>query len=166
MATFISFPILILITILQSSIASRLTLLQGSADLMLLVLIAWALQERVQTAWQWTVVGGLLIGFVSILNTLLVLGTYAAIIGLVLLVRRRIWGFSLLVMFALTLFGSIFSQGVFALALTISGTPLPFVDSLRLVVLPGLVLNLLLAAPIYAIIKDLAEWVYPEEILS
>jgi hypothetical protein len=33
-----------------------------------------------------------------------------------------------------------------------------------LIILPSLLLNIILAAPVYAVIKDLAEWIYPEEI--
>jgi hypothetical protein len=40
-------------------IASRIPLLHGSADLILLALVAWALQKRVNTAWQWALIGGL-----------------------------------------------------------------------------------------------------------
>jgi hypothetical protein len=30
--------------------------------------------------------------------------------------------------------------------------------------LPSIILNLLLAIPVYALVKDLSEWLYPEEI--
>jgi hypothetical protein len=164
MATLIAIPILSILTIIQSSIVSRLPLLQGTADIILLVIIAWALQEPVRSAWQWSVLGGLMIGFVSIIPLVVPVTTYLIITGLVLLVRNRIWENSILAMFAMTFIGSIFSQGVTAIFVRLSGTPLPILDTLRLIILPSLILNLLLAAPIYAVIKDLAEWVHPEEI--
>jgi hypothetical protein len=164
MATLIAIPILSFLTILQSAVVSRLSLLQGTADLILLVIIAWALQEPVRAAWQWSIFGGLMVGFVSAIPTILPILTYLFITGVVLLVRRRIWETPILAMFALTLFGSLFNQVVTALILNISGTPLPILDTLQLIILPSVILNLILAAPIYAVIKDLAEWVYPEEI--
>ncbi len=164
MPTLIAIPILSILMIMQSAIVSRLPLLQGTADIILLVIIAWALQERVKAAWQWSLLGGFLVGFVSIVPTFLPVIIYLFITGIVLLVRRRIWETPILVMFALTLFGSLFNLIVTGLAISIGGTPLPILDSLRLIILPSVILNLILAAPIYAVIKDLAEWVYPEEI--
>jgi rod shape-determining protein MreD len=161
MAFFLAVPILSLLTIIQSAIISRLPLLQGTADLILLVLIAWALQERVRSAWHWSVIGGLLIGFVSIIPIGIPLAIYLCITGIVLMVKQRIWETSILAMFAMTFVGSLFSQIVTGLTVSIGGTPLPIFDTLKLIILPSLILNLILAAPIYAIIKDLAEWVYP-----
>jgi hypothetical protein len=164
MATLIAIPILSFLTLLQSAVVSRLSLLHGTADLILLVVIAWAFQEPVRNAWQWSLFGGFMVGFVSVIPTILPILTYLFITGVVLLVRRRVWETPILAMFALTLFGSLFNQGVTALVLSIGGRTLPILDTLRLIILPSVILNLLLAAPIYAMVKDLAEWVHPEEI--
>jgi hypothetical protein len=67
-------------------------------------------------------------------------------------------------MFLVTFVGSILTQGLNLAALLAQGVPLSILDSLNLVVLPATLLNLLLALPIYAIIVDLAQWVYPEEV--
>jgi hypothetical protein len=164
MATLIAIPILSFLTLLQSAVVSRLSLLHGTADLILLVVIAWAFQEPVRNAWQWSLFGGFMVGFVSVIPTILPILTYLFITGVVLLVRRRVWETPILAMFALTLFGSLFNQGVTALVLSIGGRTLPILDTLRLIILPSVILNLILAAPIYAMVKDLAEWVHPEEI--
>ena len=164
MATLIVIPLLSILTILQSAIVSRLPLLQGTADIVLLVIIAWAYQERVRSAWQWSLIGGFLVGFVSIVPTMLPILCYLIITGVVLLVRRQVWKTPILAMFALTIFGSLFNQTVTGIALSIGGTPLSLFDSLRLIILPSVILNLILAAPVFAVLKDVAEWVYPEEI--
>ncbi len=166
MAILIAIPIFSLLTILQSAVVSRLPLIHGTADLLLLVIIAWALQDRVRTAWHWSIIGGLSIGFVSVVHFGVPLAAYLIITAIVLIVRRRIWEIPILAMFAMTFIGSLLSQLIAALAISISGTPLPVFDTIRLIILPSLILNLLLAAPIYAIIKDLAEWVYPEELAA
>ena len=54
-----------LVTMLQISVASRILLLSGNVDLLLLVVAAWGLQERVRAAWIWGVVASLLAGLVS-----------------------------------------------------------------------------------------------------
>ena len=65
MTTLLAFPILGILLVLQSAIFSQIPLLQGTTDLVLLALVAWSLQRRVRTAWQWGIIGGLLVGFVS-----------------------------------------------------------------------------------------------------
>ena len=45
--------------------------------------------------------------------------------------------------------------------LRLTGTPLTILDSLGLFTLPSILLNLLLAIPVFAMMRDLARWVYP-----
>ena len=47
--------------------------------------------------------------------------------------------------------------------LTLLGTPLPVGDSLGLVVLPSVLLNLLFSVPVYVMMRDLAQWVIPAQ---
>jgi hypothetical protein len=164
MATLIAIPILSILTILQSSIVSRLPLLHGTADIILVVVIAWALQERVRSAWQWSIIGGFMVGFVSFVPTFLPMINYLIITTIVLLVKRRIWETPILAMFVLTLLGSLINLVMTGLIIGIGGTPLPIFETLRLIILPSVILNMLLAAPIFAVVKDFAEWIYPEEI--
>jgi len=164
MATLIAIPILSILTVIQSAIVSRLPLLLGTPDIILIVLIAWALQERVRNAWAWSLFGGLCIGFVSIIPISVPVIAYLLTTGIVIFVRRRIWENPILAMFGLTFLGSILSQSISLIVINIGGTLLPFIDAIKLIILPSLLLNLILAVPIYAVIKDLAEWVYPEEI--
>jgi cell shape-determining protein MreD len=139
-------------------------LLQGVPDLILLILIAWALQENVRTAWQWSIIGGLMIGYSSILPLSVPVLTYLAITSIVILFRQKIWENQIIAMFVMTIVGSILSQTIFAISSYIQGSRLLIMDIIRLIMLPSLLLNLLLTVPVYILIKDLAEWVYPEEI--
>lgn len=159
-----AFPLFAFLTILQTTIISRLPLLHGSADLVLLVIIAWALQERVRTAWHWALIGSAFIGLASALTFYIPLIGYLVTTALALLLRRRIWQTPLLAMFAITLLGTLISHFTTALSLSITGTPLPWVETLEMITLPSLFLNILLAAPVYALVRDLAEWLHPEEI--
>jgi len=81
-----------------------------------------------------------------------------------LIIKRRIWQIPILAMFAVTLIGTLLSHLVTALTISISGTSLPWVDVFQLITLPSLLLNILLAAPIFAIMRDFADWLHPEEI--
>jgi hypothetical protein len=62
------------------------------------------------------------------------------------------------------LLGTLASQGVSLAALRLVGDPLPLLQSFNLVVLPSALLNLLFAIPAYALLGDLANWLYPEEL--
>jgi len=164
MSTLIAFPTLGFLVILQSAVVSRVPLLHGTSDLVLLTIAAWALQDRVRTAWQWSLIGGLFAGFISALPVSVPLVSYLAVTGLALMLRRRVWQAPILAMFALTIFGTLLSHAISALAVSLSGASLPIVEAMNLITLPSLILNLVLSVPIFALIGDLANWLHPEEI--
>jgi hypothetical protein len=164
MPVLISLPILGFLVMFQSAVVSRIHLLQGTADLILLALAAWALQERVNSAWQWSIIAILLLTLVTALPLPALGLAYLAATGLALIVRRRIWQVPVLAMLITTFGGTIIIQAVSVLAIWIEGTSLPLIQSINLVLLPSLLLNLLLAIPMYMFIGDLANWLHPKEI--
>jgi hypothetical protein len=157
----IAFPLLALVIIVQSAVISRMTLLAGYADLMLVVIAAWALKADTVSAWLWAILGGLMISFVSGLPSLVALAGYLFVVLLAQILRRRVWQAPLLAMFTVTLIGTIVMDILVLIVLTLLGRPLPFGDSLGLIVLPRMLLNLLFAIPVYVMIRDLAQWVSP-----
>lgn len=165
MTTFIAFPILISLTILQSAVFSRFPLINGTIDLVLLAVIAWALQKPVTTAWQWGIIGGLLIGLVSALPFIASVGLYVSAVGIALLLKQRVWRAPILAMLIATFLATILFQGVTYIILRITGSVIPFQAAVNLVTVPSMVLNLALSFPIYAMFADLAKWLYPEELV-
>ncbi len=164
MPTLIAFPILIFVLILQTVIVPTLPLLSGFADLILLVLVAWGLQDRVKNAWLWTLLAGFLVGYISSLPVFVPVVAYLLVTVVARLVRRRVWQTPVLAMYLVTFIGSLVTQGLTLVVLVAQGSNLSVLDSVNLVILPGTLLNLLLALPVYALIVDLAQWVYPEEV--
>jgi hypothetical protein len=164
MTVLLAFPILGILLVLQSAIFSQIPLLQGTTDLVLLALVAWSLQRRVQTAWQWGIIGGLLVGFVSAVPFFVFIVGYLMAVGFSLLLRQRIWQVPLLAMFIATFFGTLVVQLVTLVTLRVSGTALPIGASINLIILPSILLNLLLALPFFTIFSDLANFLYPEEL--
>lgn len=164
MAVLLAVPVLFVVLILQTVVVSSLSLLSGFADLFLLVLVAWALQEKAKSALFWAALAGAIVSFVSASPLGVLFAGYLAITFIVRQFRRRIWQTPILSMFLMTFIGSILTQGLVMVALLFEGTPLPLLDSINLVVLPGTLLNLLLALPVYAVISEIAQWVYPEEV--
>jgi rod shape-determining protein MreD len=130
----------------------------------LIAVIAWALQKRVKTGWHWGIIGGLLVSFVSGLPYGAGLVGYLLAVSLATLLRQRVWQVPLLAMAIATFFGTLLAHLTALIALRVAGSPLPFWESLNLVTLPSVFLNLLVAIPVYAIVSDLAKWVYPEKL--
>lgn len=157
----IAFPLLALIVIVQSAVVSQMPLLSGYADLMLVVLAAWALKADASSTWVWAVLGGIMVSFVSGMPWLVSMIGYLFVVLLAQILKQRIWQAPLLAMFTVIFLGTL-SMDIFSLlVLNLLGTPLPLGDSLGLVVLPRVLLNLLFSIPVYAIVRDLAQWVSP-----
>jgi hypothetical protein len=163
MRNIISFPLLLLAVVLQSSVVSQIKLLSGYADLPLLVLGAWALQDRVKSAWHWAALGCAMIAFVSVMPLPVLAVSYFAVIFMAQTLQRRVWQAPLLAMFSVTFISTLFMHLLSFTALRILGTPLGFYDVMGLIVLPSLLLNMLFSIPVYVFIRDLAHWVYPAE---
>jgi rod shape-determining protein MreD len=161
MRNLIAVPVILLTVILQSAVISRVYLLSGSADLPLVMLAAWALQDGVDSAWHWAIATGLLIGFISGIPWVVPLAGYVAVVVIAYLFQRRVWQAPLLAMFTITFLGTIIVSLLSIAVLRFSGVELPISDVLGLVMLPGVLLNMLLAIPVYAVMRDLARWVYP-----
>ena len=161
MRNLIAVPVIILSVIMQSSIVSRVTLLSGIADLPLVMLAAWALQDDVETAWHWAVATGALVGFVSGISWLVPLISYLFVVGLAQMLQRRVWRAPMLAMFTVTFLGTIGLSICSLVVLRFAGVSLSVADIFGLLTLPGILLNMLLAIPVFAVMRDLARWVYP-----
>ncbi len=163
MRNLIAFPLIGLAIILQSSVISQVRLISGYADLPLLILAAWALQERVKSAWHWAVLTCVLISFVSDMPWPVVIAGYLGVIFMAQALKRRVWQAPLLAMFSVIFMGTLFIHMLSFVVLRVLGTPLPFDDVIGLITLPSLLLNMLFSIPIYALMQDLAHRVYPLE---
>lgn len=162
MPTLIGIPILTLAVMLQSAILSRITLLQASADLVLVVVASWIIQERVKAVWEWAVMAAILVGFVSQVPWWGYLIGYVGLAGLGVALKRRVWRAPLLALFTIVFLGSLGMQILIYAILRIQGTVIDPFQAFNLVILPGVLLNLLLALPINGLMREVAAWFYPE----
>jgi rod shape-determining protein MreD len=153
-----------ILAILQSTIVSRMHLINGTADLILLFIIAWALQDRVESAWQWSVIGGILASLYSALPMGTLIVAYLFATGITRVLKRRIWKAPFLAMLAATFISTLVIQVISLVARLITGHNIPIISTFNIIILPGLLLNLILAIPIYSILRDVASWLYPEEL--
>ncbi len=163
MSVILSIPTLGLIAALQSAVVSRLPLNHGTADLMLVLLVAIALQKRVNTAWGWSIVGGLLTDFISGLPFGIFTLSYLGTTALALALRKRIWRFSFLMQLLVVLSGTIISHSLSYLVIFLQGTSLDLRTVLQTVTMPSLVLNFMLSLPIFILTRDILEQFAPLE---
>jgi len=163
MSVILSIPTLGLIAILQSAVVSRLPLNRGTADLVLVVLVAIALQKTVTTSWQWSIVGGLFMDFLSGLPFGIFTVSYLLATGLALIIRYRIWRFSFLMQLLVVFFGTMFSHVLSFLVLFLQGSEISLGIVLQVVTLPSIILNFMLSLPIFILTQDVLEQVNPQE---
>jgi len=161
MRNLIAIPAILFAVILQSAMISRIYLLSGIADLPLVMLAAWALQDDVDSAWHWAVAFGLMVGFVSGIPWYVYVMGYGVVVAFAQLLQKRIWQAPLLAMFTVTFLGTAVVCVISFLVLRISNVNISVGDVLGLVVLPSVLLNMLLAIPVFAVMRDLSRWVYP-----
>ncbi len=166
MRNIIAFPLLGLAVILQSSLVSEMRLLQGYADLPMLIIAAWALQERVDSAWHWAAIACLFIGFVSGLPWITFVIGYFGIVLIARILQRRVWQAPLLAMFSVVFAGTLLMHTLSFIVLTLSGTTFSLADVSTLITLPTLLLNMLFSIPAYTLMRDLSYWVYPAEVME
>src|SRR5690606_19669388 len=124
----IAFPLLLLAVILQSSVVSEIRLLSGYADLPFLLIAAWALQERVESAWHWGAIACLVVGFVTSLPWPVLTAGYLSVIFMARILQRRVWQAPLLAMFSVVFLGTLFFHLLSFVTLSVLGTPFNFSD--------------------------------------
>src|SRR5512134_2799842 len=107
MRNLIAVPVILLSVIVQSAVISRVYLLSGFADLPLVMLAAWALQDEVDTAWHWAIATGALVGFFSGISWLVPVLSYLFVVVLARMFQRRVWQAPLLAMFSVTFLGTL-----------------------------------------------------------
>lgn len=162
MRNLIAVPLIGFAVILQSAVISRITLVSGYGDLLLVLLAAWALQPQVDSAWHWAFLTCILVSFVSRLPWPVIVVSYFLIVAIAQLLQRRVWQAPLLAMFSVTFLGTLLMHLLSFGVLNLFGAPMKFADVIGSVTLPSLLLNLLFAIPAYTFMRDIARWVYPD----
>ncbi len=161
MRNLIAIPLLALVVVLQSAVLPQLALLSGTADVLLVMLAAWALQDGVDTSLQWALLGSLMISLVSHLPWFIYAAAYAGVVLLARMMQRRVWQVPLLAMFSVTFMGTLLMHFMTYAYLAVTGPNIPIADALGLITLPSVLLNLLIAIPLYGLMRDLSRWVFP-----
>ncbi|MCW5875855.1 MAG: hypothetical protein KIS85_03130 [Anaerolineales bacterium] len=150
-------------TLLQVTLATRVTLLQGAPDLVLLVLVAWLLLPGNRPDWRWGLPAGLMVGYASALPDWVLLAGYAAGAGVCQLLSQRIWQVKLFTLLSGILLATLAVHLVTMLYLLLAAQPLNMVEAFNLITIPTMLLNLIFVLPLHAIMNEVSKLVQPIE---
>jgi hypothetical protein len=164
MANIIAFILLAVAVIVQNTIVTRINLLVGTADLVLLVLLSWVLQSQETNLWKWGLVVGVFVGLSSALPFWVPVVGYTVVVVMVVLWQTRIWQAPYWMLLASTFFGTVVVYGLDIFVLWLSGTPLQLEEAFSLIILPSVILNVLFILPVYLFIGEISKMVFPKEV--
>ncbi len=149
---------------MQMVVVNKLSLLYGYADMLLLVIIVYAMHPRAGRSWFWALLAGLIYGYISKMPFLVPIVVFASMIFAAQYIKKRIWQMPVLAYIFLVIIGTFMFQVLSLLALKFTGSILPIMESLNLIVIPSVLLNLIFAVPVYYILNDFLDVVFVEKI--
>jgi len=152
----------VLAMMLQYGVFSRWMILSGSPDLVLLLIIALCLHQKHRRFWILILIMGGVVGFVSALPFIIPMVVYMAVYLASFGMKKRVWQTPLLAIFLLTFGATILVNFLSIAVLFIQRIPFNFSIALVNVVLPSVFLNMFLAIPVHAIMRELSVWLYPQ----
>lgn len=152
MSGYLSIPVMAVIVLIQSTLMPEVSIAGGTPDLVLLVVLSWALMGGAQQGFVWAIVGGILQDIVSAAP----LGTTSmalvvAVAGASFFLGRTGPRNALYPMLAAG--PATFLAHVTAmLVMLVLGRPLPIGSLLLAVTLPTMIYNILVMFPVYRIL--------------
>lgn len=162
-AYLIPVPVMLILSVLQSTAVSRIVLINGSADLVLLAVAAWGVKGKDYNAYIWALIGGLFMALITEMPLFIPIVSYIFVAFLTQFLVGRIWQSPIVMLIIIVITGTLFQHIVSILYLQTTGINAGFMISLQMITLPSLLLNLFLIFPMYVLISDIRHWIKPEE---
>ena len=146
---------------LQYGIFSRWTLLSGSADIVLLFIIALCLNSDTKRLWILILIFGAIVGAISALPFYVPLLFYFAVFLAAQQIRKRILQTPLLSMYLLTFIATLAWHGINIAFIFIKRVPFDLSTALFEIFLPSVLLNILLSMLIHSIVQESSRLITP-----
>jgi len=162
MGSFLSVPIMMLVAALQVTVIPQISFFGGRPDLVMLVVVTWALNSTLEQAVLWAFVGGICRDLLSAAP----IGT--SIIGLLLIIfaihaiREQLFSVGIFTLIWVSLVGTVIEELTILIILLVSGFQPEFanqlgyrviIDQFRLFIVPTIVYNLIGIIPVYIIVR-------------
>jgi cell shape-determining protein MreD len=145
-------------------IVRHLPLFNGTADLLLLWLAAWGLQNQGKHVWIGALFTGLIVSFVSAIPWYVVFIPYLILAFISRYMNHHFWHNPLIALILIVFISSLIEYSLQFAVLYFQGSAIGLIESIKYVIVPSVFLNLLFAVPFYAIVNDMSHWVYPVEV--
>ncbi|MBQ6343284.1 MAG: hypothetical protein IJI41_09195 [Anaerolineaceae bacterium] len=159
----IGVPIIAVAGFIQVGFFGQIRLLGGTSDLILLCLVAWAINEKSRYSWILVIAGGLLMSYVSAMPMRGYIWMYLLIWVILRFIKMRVWQMPMILMLFVTIIGTlIISIGTLAM-LFLQNASVNYLDAFQQIIVPSLAMNLLLAIPVYAFLNDVINTIYGDE---
>lgn len=162
-STFVSLPIMLIFSVIQTVAVSRIKLMGGSADIILLAIVSWGVSEEDNSVFFWALAGGIFISFISAMPTAAVITSYLFIAGITRIFQKALWQAPILAILLSAFVGTIAKFIIDLIALQFMGIELTLSTSIKMMLAPNLILNLFIIFPIYLVMSDLAKRISPKE---
>ncbi len=154
---------IIFAVMLQVSIFSRLQILSGKLDLLLLMVIAWALQPEISVTdiVLFSILTGLIIGFISAEPMWILVSVYLLSALFSNYLKIRFVQIPILLMFMSGLIFTFFHLLINLIVFQISGSIIDLRTGLEIVIMPSLILCVIAALPVYLLVGELRRLTFP-----
>lgn len=154
---------IIFAVMLQVSIFSRFQILSGKLDLLLLMVIAWALQPEISVTdiVLFSILTGLIIGFISAEPMWILVSVYLLSAIFSNYLKNRFVQIPILLMFMSGLIFTFFHLLINLIVFQISGSIIDLRTGLEIVIMPSLILCVIAALPVYLLVGELRRLTFP-----
>ena len=159
----VSLPIMLILSVIQSVVVSRVNIMNGSADIILLAIVSLGVTEENRNIFIWALVGGIFISFISAMPAAAVITAYLVVAGITWIVHKSIWQSPILAILLSSFIGTVAKFIIDIIALQFIGINIDFSATIKMTLAPNLILNLFILFPIYSLMNDLAKWVARKE---
>lgn len=158
---YVGFPVLLLAAVLDATLMTLLRFWGGSPNLVLMIVVAWALLVELPEALPWAVMGGIMRDLLSVAPT----GSSAlALVLIVVMIDRFLptvsWR-NIPIPIATIALASLFYDTVLMFFLVIAGWPFPTLRYFTYVLLPGMFTNIVLMVVVFRTIGGIYQFLRP-----
>ncbi|HML24046.1 MAG TPA: rod shape-determining protein MreD [Aggregatilinea sp.] len=161
MAGYIGIPILMIAAVLNATVMPEFRIGGGAPDLVLILVVSWALLADVREAMLWSVVGGVLQDWLSVAP----LGTSALGLVIVVFAADAVFGQisrnNIIVPPLVAAAGTVVYHLIILSVLWVVGINVPIDRGLSYVTIPAMFYNALLIIPVFRLMGRVSLWLHP-----
>lgn len=152
-----------LATMLQMAIFSQFKIQSGTADLLILVVVALGLQPEIKKTdnFLFAILAGLIIGFISAEPFWIVMGAYLAALYFSFFLKERLPQIPIVSMFFCSVIFMFIHLSFQAFYYQFLGFQIDFQTSFQNIILPSLMFNIIATLPVYFIVSEVRRMVFP-----